>query len=374
MPINKIEGQKKNGQQKYRVRYNYTDAQGKAHQIERTAYGLAEAKDLELTLRAEYGKNELTAKKTVNKLYEEYIKHQTYQLRESSLQKTKTNLKTHVLPYLKDIRLDKLTPQLINQWKITVAEKGNMVSTNRNAYKELRALLNYAVKNEYIQSNPINKVDNFKDAYSTNVQEKLKYYTKEEFLIYIKYLRDNASTMIDWGVYVFFNIAFYCGLRKGEINALKWSDIEGNKLHVRRSIAQKLKGGDRETPPKNKSSYRTLQMPTPLLKILDEHKKRQQNNYEAFSDDYRVCGGRVCLRDSTIDNKNRLAAEATKLPRIKVHDFRHSHATLLANNGINIQEISRRLGHSNIEMTWNIYSHLYPQEEERALNVLNKIK
>lgn len=59
---------------------------------------------------------------------------------------------------------------------------------------------------------------------------------------------------------------------------------------------------------------------------------------------------------------------------IRIHDFRHSHASLLANEGINIQGVSRRLGHSKIEMTWNTYSHLYPREEERAVEILNKIR
>ena len=58
---------------------------------------------------------------------------------------------------------------------------------------------------------------------------------------------------------------------------------------------------------------------------------------------------------------------------IRIHDFRHTHASLLANEGINIQEIARRLGHSKIEITWNIYSHLYPREEERAVAVLDSI-
>lgn len=58
---------------------------------------------------------------------------------------------------------------------------------------------------------------------------------------------------------------------------------------------------------------------------------------------------------------------------IRIHDFRHSHASLFANAGVNIQEISRRLGHAKVEMTWNIYSHLYPRGEERAINVLNEI-
>jgi integrase len=58
---------------------------------------------------------------------------------------------------------------------------------------------------------------------------------------------------------------------------------------------------------------------------------------------------------------------------IRIHDYRHSHVSVLANNGINIQEIARRLGHSKVDMTWNTYSHLYPREEERAVDVLNNI-
>lgn len=80
----------------------------------------------------------------------------------------------------------------------------------------------------------------------------------EQFRAYISEAKKNARTVTDWAFYVFFCIAFYTGARKGEINALKWSDIDGNVLHIRRSISQKLKGGDIEGPPKNKSSYREL--------------------------------------------------------------------------------------------------------------------
>ena len=67
-------------------------------------------------------------------------------------------------------------------------------------------------------------------------------------------------------------------------------------------------------------------------------------------------------------------ADDARLHHIRIHDFRHSHASLLANNGVNILEISRRLGHSNIEQTLNTYSHFYPQEEDKALSILNKIR
>ena len=162
-------------------------------------------------------------------------------------------------------------------------------------------------------------------------------------------------------------------MRKGEIHALRWSDIEGDTINVRRSITQKLKGGDIETAPKNKSSYRTLQIPQPLREILKQHKIRQQQ-YQAFSEDFRVCGGERCLRDTSISNKNIQFADAAGLPHIRIHDFRHSHASLLANEGINIQEIARRLGHAKIEQTWNTYAHLYPREEERAIRILDRVK
>lgn len=203
--------------------------------------------------------------------------------------------------------------------------------------------------------------------------EKLQYYTPSQFIKYIAVARDSAVTLTDWAFYVFFCIAYYTGMRKGEINALKWSDIDGEILHVRRSVAQKIKGQSIiETPPKNKSSYRDLQIPKPLLKILAEHKKRHMRDNH-FNDSFRVCGGVKCLSDTTIENKNKLFAKAAGLPHIRIHDFRHSHASLLANEGINIQEIARRLGHSDVKMTWSTYAHLYPREEERAVSVLDKI-
>ena len=79
------------------------------------------------------------------------------------------------------------------------------------------------------------------------------------------------------------------------------------------------------------------------------------------------------MRRREYENHNKIFAKAAGLPHIRIHDFRHTHASLLVNEGINIQEIARRLGHSDVQMTWNTYSHLYPREEERAVAILDKI-
>ena len=382
MPIYKMDGSK-DGKQKYRVRINYTDVFGKARQIERVAYGNAEAKDLERRLIAEM-KTEGVSKNrlTVKTLYDEYMRAKQYEVRESTVKKSKTILERYVLPTFGDTQLSKLTAPALNEWKnkieeIRINSDGKpaplKIKSKKNIYGEFRALLGYAVKMDYIPKNPLTKVGNFKTSDFT--KSEMQYYTPDEFKKYIaaaKNIAENAPALITWDYYVFFNIAFFTGMRKGEIHALRWSDIQNNIISVTKSINQKLSGGDRETPPKNKSSVRTLQIPAPLIKILNDHKKRVQN-LKDFSENWHICGGERSLRDTSIENFNKKCAAAAGVKHIRIHDFRHSHASLLANNGINIQEIARRLGHAKIEMTWNTYAHLYPREEERAIEILNKI-
>lgn len=378
MPIYKMNG-KKDGQQKYRVRVNYKDSFGNNKQIDRVAYGNENAKAMERILINEIKTSPPDSRITIQELYDEYAEFKKYEIRETSLNKSKQILTSHVIPTFGTKKLNYINLKTLQNWKKTIEEKNLSITMKKNIFGEFRAMMNYAVKFGYIASNPLPKLGNFKDAYET--KKKINYYTSDEFLKFIAAAKSEAekqkNSVYEWNYYVFFNIAFYTGMRKGEINALKWTDIEylhGTNaiIHVRRSIAQKLKGEDRETPPKNKSSIRDLQIPKPLENILKEHHKRY-SIVENFTDDWRVCGGVQCLRDSSIDKRNKLFAEIAGLKSIRIHDFRHSHASLLANEGINIQEIARRLGHSKIEITWNTYSHLYPREEERAINILNKI-
>ena len=378
MPIYKDKG-KKDGLQKYRVRINYTDSFGKSHQLTRAAYGLDNAKALERALQHEVAKGEVSAKITVSELADEFINVKKHEIRETSLDNYKKHFRLYITPYLGEYRADKLNVPILQKWKLYMEERTPPLSqtTKQNIYADLRSLLNYAVKMEYIPKNPLTALGNFKSAMKS--EKNVDFYTLDEFRLYITAARKSAEeyekkgSIFEWGFYVFFNIAFFGGLRKGEINALKWSDIYDNTIHVRRSIAQKLQGADRETPPKNASSIRDVQIPEPLKIVLDEHKKKY-SEVDGFNEDWRVCGGIQCLRDTTIQHRNEKYAKAAGIKTIRIHDFRHSHCALLANAGINIQEIARRLGHSNTEETWNTYSHLYPAEEDRALAVLNGIK
>lgn len=367
---------KKDGQLQYRVIINVTGANGKPKKIERKVYGLAEAKEVERQLEAEYKDKRVvsTPRMTVQELFEKFEVYHANETRQSSHNKAMQILRTHVLPTMAECRLDRLSKERLAEWKNSVAAQDLSIVTKKNIYQAFNSMLNYAVKLDYILKNPLSALGTFKDANRFDkTAEKIQYYTAEQFLAFLAIAKERANTVERWGYYVFFAIAFYTGARKGEIHALRWSDIDGDTLHIRRSITQKQKGDDVETPPKNPSSVRDIQIPKPLLDILAEHKERQRAATHLFSEDFRICGGERPLRDTTIEKKNTAFAEAAGLPHIRIHDFRHSHVSVLVNEGINIQEIARRLGHADIKMTLNTYSHLYPREEERAVQILNEI-
>lgn len=373
MPIYKTKT-KKDGLQCYRVRINYTTLSGENKQLTRSAYGLDQAKALERRLQEEYRNGGVPESgMTFAELFEEYHRQKKHTVRESTLSKEQHIVARHILPVLGEKKLKHITLKVLQQWKNGIEEKGLTLSMRQNIYTPLKAILQYAVMMNYLPQNPMDRLPRFRDAYAEKPE--MDYYTVEEWQKF-KAAAEAAALnegFYEWNFFVFFAIAFYCGLRKGEIHALKWSDIDGKTLRVRRSINQKLKGEDRETPPKNRTSIRDLQLPEPLLKILKDHKTRYKIA-KGFNPEWRICGGLAPLRDSTVSNRNIQYSQAAGIKTIRIHDFRHSHASLLANEGINIQEIARRLGHSKIEITWNTYSHLYPREEERALKILNQIQ
>jgi len=377
MPITKIAGKKKDGLQAYRVRVNYTDQNGNYKRIERYAYGMAEAKEVEQKLKelslSPTGDSEVV---TLNDLVQEYLSRKNGEIRKATSDKSASVLRLHVQPMFGAKDFTKITVSDVAGWKAHMNELGLAVSTKNKAFSVFRALLNYAKKMHYISENPVSEVGRFRDPNFSERKKsnRLQYYTTKQWLVYAPALQDLGTSYVPQAVFVFFCIAYYTGMRKGEINALKWSDIDGNVINITRSITQKLKGIPfEETAPKNETSYRSIQIPTPLQVVLAEHKLRQMLHPD-WTEDYRVCGGHKPLADSSIDYWNRRAAEAANLPRLRVHDFRHSHASLLINEGINIQEVARRLGHADVKLTWNIYGHLYPQETERALAVLNRIE
>ena len=372
MPIYKVANKKKDGLQKYQVKVNYTDKYGNRKQVMRTAYGSQAAKDLEDQLLEQVNSQEsLSKSKRFKDLYDDYISYISNEIRESSLAKKKQVFRCHILPFFENILVESLDVKILQEWKVYVYQKELKTQTMKNCYKELRAMFNYCVKMDYLTSNPLLKVGDFKDAYQRKPE--MLFYTPDEFQKYKTVSLQRAKQQNFYDYYVFFCIAYYTGARKGEIHAMRWRNFDGSSISIENSICQKLKGEDVETPPKNLSSIRVVQLPSPLINILEEHKKRQQDIISDWRDNGFICGYYKPLRDSNIDNENRHISAKAGLKRIRVHDFRHSHASLLINGNINPLEVAHRLGHSTVDQTLKTYSHLFPSEAEKSLNILNEV-
>lgn len=378
MPIYKIPGQKKDGLQKYRVVYNYTE-RGKKRTKERLVYGKAQAELAEAEMRRE--KKEPPAEKgeaekrrlTVKALFSVYEAEKGPEIRAATMAKKRSILETHVFPAIGSVPLFELTEDALTAWRADLGRTDRKANTKNGAIRELKALLNFAAERGLMDATPIKKLKPFRDPYAETSAVKLRYYTKTEFEAFLAQAwaaAEKEDTLRAWGIYVFFMLACYTGMRKGEIHALRWTDIDGSCLWVRRSITQKLKGEAwTETPPKNESSARRLQMPEKLIEALSDHRKRM-DQMDGWSESLFVCGGPNPIPDTVIENANKKFGAAAGLKHITIHEFRHSHASVLCNAGINVKEIARRLGHSDVETTLRTYAHLYPTEEERAVKIL----
>lgn len=245
MPITKT-GKTKNGLQQYRVRVAFTDAAGNHKQIERTAYGKSEALAIERKLQEEVRGGELVARLTLRTLADEFLASRVHDVRETTLDKDRRNLEIILTPEIVDLRLDRLTASALQNWKSDIGARDLALGTKRNYFKQFSALLNFAVKQEYLPANPLHRIGNFKDPYFEQPEDKLHYYTADEFLRYADAARKYAaekSTLNEWGYYVFFMIAFYTGHDKGEIkhsNGRMWTATSSTSAAASRRNSKAL--------------------------------------------------------------------------------------------------------------------------------------
>ena len=146
-------------------------------------------------------------------------------------------------------------------------------------------------------------------------------------------------------------------------------------LSVTKSVTMKMKGIEYSvTPPKNKQSVRNVPIPkylAELIRLRIDYLKAKGK--EDFSDDYFLCGGKKPIPDTTADVLKGEAEKRVGLPHIRVHDLRHSYASMLINKGIDMQVISRLMGHGSTDITYKIYSHFYPETNYRAIEGIDEM-
>lgn len=377
MPITKLQ-KKRDGLQGYRVRVNYTDPDtGAYRRIERIVYGKAEAADMERQLSAEAKSPAPTAddRLTVAEFIPQFLSYKSNEVRKSSLTSHGARLRNHALPFFGPLRMCAVTPRHVADWVAALHGKGLAPNTISEIYTITKSMFARAVELRIITESPFGRLRRQRKAMPDAPKHDLQYYTAEQFQRFYASAAaavSAAQNPIQERQYMmFFVVAFYTGMRPGEVLALHWTDIDfpARLIRIRRTYSDRYGEG----PVKTESSVRDIGVPAPLFEELQAH-IRFQRGMPGFSPDFLVCGGPSHLVAYTVRRHKLAYASGAGLPQIRLHDFRHSHASLLVNNGINIQEVARRLGHSNVKETWDTYSHLYPREQDRAITVLDTVQ
>ncbi len=296
-------------------------------------------------------------------LYEDYKAFAKNQLKDSSYYDLCSKCDLHILPYFRNYDVQDITPKILLDWQNYITNKksdsGKLYSYKykRNLRSYLRTILNYAEKYYGIE-NKLKSVDNFRN---TEFDKEMLVWSPEEFNKFIEKVERKEYR-------AFFYALYYTGARKGELLATTWKDwdLTKNTLNINKSVTKKVYGKSWDiTKPKNQSSIRKISLPPILVEVMKDFKDGNEDNELVFYGD-------KPLADSNVQRFQENACKLAEVKKIRIHDFRHSHASLLLSQGVSVVAVAKRLGHSNIEQTLNTYAHLMPQEDELLIEILQK--
>ena len=260
-------------------------------------------------------------------------------------------VETKIMPYFAKRIISEITTKDVMAWQNELLayrdenRKPYSQTYLKTVHNQLSAIFNHAVRHYDLRSNPASKAGNM----GTEERKEMKFWTKDEY-------KKFADEMMDKPVsYYAFEVLYWCGIREGELLALTPADFDFVKgtLTINKSY-QRLKGRDVITTPKTKKSNRTIKMPQFLCEEMQDYlgmlygvgKKARIFNISKLY----------------LSREMERGSKAAGVKRIRIHDLRHSHISLLIDMGFSAVAIADRVGHESIEITYR-YAHLFPSKQ-----------
>lgn len=271
--------------------------------------------------------------------------------------------RNQIRPHLGKIQLQKLRPADIDSWHGQLLEGKLSTRSIRHAHGVLRRALAHATAVERIERNVAAMIQP-----PALQKTEMVILTADQISETLARLEDHPS------LYPVVAVALGTGARRGEICALRWSDIDldAATMRIERSLEQ-TKEGLRVKTPKTAAGRRTVSLPAFLVAVLRDYRRKQLELRMALGigsgpNDAPVFGDHEgnWPNPYSMSDRWREAVRNRKLPKVTFHALRHSHASALISAGLDVVSVSRRLGHASPALTLSVYSHLFTNTDDKA--------
>ena len=337
--------------------YRYTDWTGERKQTQKR--GFATKRDAQAWEREQLNKANSDLDMSFKSFVEHYTEDMKSRLKENTWHTKEHIIRTKLLPYFGGLRMCKITPQQIIKWQNELInfkdERGNPYSPVylKTVQNQLSAIFNHAVRYYNLKENPCVKAESM----GKKKNREMLFWTKEEYLKFADVIMDKPLS------FYAFEMLYWCGIREGELLALTPADFDFDRLTVTISKSyQRLNGQDLITTPKTEKSNRTITMPEFLA---DEMRDYITSLYKVGD------GDRIFqITKSYLQKDMERGSRAAGVKKIRIHDLRHSHVSLLIDMGFSATAIADRVGHESIDITYN-YAHLFPTKQAEMAARLN---
>lgn len=289
-------------------------------------------------------------------LYAHYLEYCVSRLKPTTLANKKVLIELKILPYFKDMTISTIEVATVMKWQNELMKQDYAETYLKTIHNQLSAIFNFATKYYKLGSNPARLCGSM----GKKNAEAMSFYTVAEFKLFIRTFDEKPMSKL------MLETLFWTGIRSGELLALTPSDFdfEVNTLSINKNYAR-LKREDLILEPKTPKSKRIIALPESLSDSLREY----MNKLYGIQPTDRL----FPVTKSLLHLEMKRGSQKSGLKKIRVHDLRHSHASLLIEMGFSPLLIAERLGHERVETTLQTYSHLYPHKQTEVATQLQKL-
>lgn len=348
---------KDKGKNTWYVTFYYVDWTGeRKRKLKRGFPTKKEAQEWEMHFELEKASNlDMTFGDFVN-VYVEDIKPR---LRENTWLTKEHMIRTKLVPYFKKKKMIEIKPRDVVKWQNEMLRptqnngKGYSPTYLKSVQAQLSCIFNHAVRYYDLPNNPVRNAGPLGEEHP----EEMQFWTKEEYLEFIPTMANKTLS------YLAFEMLYWCGIRMGELRALTAEDFDfkRNKLSITKSY-QRLNGKDVITDPKTKKSRRVISIPENVAKEMKEYIDGVYS--------MQPTGRLFPFSKSYLHHEMDRGCKLSGVKRIRIHDLRHSHVSLLINMGFSALAIGNRVGHESEKITYR-YAHLFPAVQDELAIALD---